>query len=210
MGKKDIAVKKWLSDKGRFSDMCNAVLFGGEQVVSAEDLERADSESDIIITDKNGKSRGVQRYRDIVMRWKQGAEFIVLACENQDKVHYAMPVRNMIYDGLTYAEQIGRMWKGQAGEKRQMTEEEFLSRMNKDDKLIPVITMVFYYGEKKWDGSRSLHGMFRKSEDKALLKVMEKYIPDYSINLIDASDPEKLCAFHTDLQLILGMLQSCL
>lgn len=57
MGKKDIAVKKWLSDKGRFSDMCNAVLFGGEQVVSAEDLERADSESDIIITDKNGKSR---------------------------------------------------------------------------------------------------------------------------------------------------------
>lgn len=207
MGKKDIAVKKWLSDKGRFSDMCNAVLFGGEQVVSAEDLERADSESDIIITDKNGKRRGVQRYRDIVMRWKQGAEFIVLACENQDKVHYAMPVRNMIYDGLTYAEQIGRMWKGQAGEKRQMTEEEFLSRMNKDDKLIPVITMVFYYGEKKWDGSRSLHGMFRKSEDKAFLKVMEKYIPDYSINLIDASDPEKLCAFHTDLQLILGMLQ---
>ena len=79
--------------------------------------------------------------------------------------------------------------------------------MNKDDKLIPVITMVFYYGEKKWDGSRSFHGMFRKSEDKALLKVMEKYIPDYSINLIDASDPEKLCAFHTDLQLILGMLQ---
>lgn len=47
MGKKDIAVKKWLSDKGRFSDMCNAVLFGGEQVVSAEDLERADSESDM-------------------------------------------------------------------------------------------------------------------------------------------------------------------
>lgn len=47
MGKKDIAAKKWLSDKGRFSDMCNAVLFGGEQVVSAEDLERADSESDM-------------------------------------------------------------------------------------------------------------------------------------------------------------------
>ena len=34
MGKKDIAVKKWLSDKGRFSDVCNAVLFGGKQVPS--------------------------------------------------------------------------------------------------------------------------------------------------------------------------------
>ncbi len=34
MGKKDIAVRKWLSDKGRFSDVCNAVLFGGKQVPS--------------------------------------------------------------------------------------------------------------------------------------------------------------------------------
>lgn len=207
MGKNDIAVRKWLSDKERFSDVCNAVLFGGEKVVLAEDLERADSESAIIITDKKGKSRGVKRYRDIVMRWKYGAELVLLACENQDKIHYAMPVRNMIYDGLAYAEQIDRMWQERKKEKETVTEEEFLSRMKKDDKLNPVITLVFYYGEKEWDGSRNLHEMFRKSKVEGVGRMISKYIPDYHINLIDASEPENLHAFHSDLQLILGMLQ---
>ena len=29
---------------------------------------------------------------------------IVLACENQDEIHYAIPVRNMLYDALNYVE----------------------------------------------------------------------------------------------------------
>ncbi len=49
-----------------------------------------------------------------------------------------------------------------------MTEDEFLSRMKKDDKLNPVITVVFYYGEKIWDGSRCLHDMFEKTRMKRL------------------------------------------
>lgn len=30
--------------------------------------------------------------------------------------------------------------------------------MKKDDRLVPVITVVVYYGEKPWDGAVSLHG----------------------------------------------------
>ncbi len=56
-------------------------------------------------------------------------------------------------------------------------------------------------------GSRCLHDMFRKNEDEGIGKTISKYIPDYHINLIDASNPENVYAFRTDLQLILGMLQ---
>lgn len=40
------------------------------------------------------------------MRWKSKAELAILAVENQERIHYAMPVRTMIYDGLSYAGQI--------------------------------------------------------------------------------------------------------
>lgn len=33
--------------------------------------------------------------------------------------------------------------------------------MKKTDKLIPVITVVVYYGEKYWDGAKSFHEMLR-------------------------------------------------
>ena len=73
MGKPDIAVKNWLSDNERFADLFNGMAFGGRLVVRAEELESMDRETDIIVTDKDGKRKGVQRYRDIVKRWKKGA-----------------------------------------------------------------------------------------------------------------------------------------
>ncbi len=38
--------------------------------------------------------------------------------------------------------------------------DEILSGIKKTDALIPVITVVVYYGEKPWDGATSLHGMW--------------------------------------------------
>ena len=34
------------------------------------------------------------------------AAYILLGIENQQKVHYAMPVRNMLYDALQYDKQV--------------------------------------------------------------------------------------------------------
>ena len=81
MGKPDIAVKNWLSDNERFADLFNGMVFGGRLVVRAEELESMDRETDIIVTDKDGKRKGVQRYRDIVKRWKKGVDLAVLTCE---------------------------------------------------------------------------------------------------------------------------------
>ncbi|MBQ9700297.1 MAG: Rpn family recombination-promoting nuclease/putative transposase, partial [Lachnospiraceae bacterium] len=209
MGKPDVAVKNWLSHKERFADLFNGCVFGGKQVVLPEELTIMNIESDIIARDKSDKRKdiAVQRFRDIVMRWKNNTVLMLLACESQDKVHYAMPVKNMLYDSLSYTNQMKDIWNGlNDEERRQINEEEFFSRFRKEDKLYPVITLVFYYGTKEWDGSIELYDMFQfdSSADKELLK---NYVPNYRINLVEPAKIEELSLFKTDLHMIFGVLK---
>lgn len=170
-------------------------------MILPEDLHLATGETDILVSDKNKKAKEVQRYRDIIMRWEQGAYLVLLACENQENVHYAMPVRNMLYDSLSYVEQIRQSWKHlESSEEQKVTGAEFLSQFRKADKLVPVITLVFYYHPDAWDGSLDLHGILRWSDDEAKNKILQKYVSNYRINLVDAGNIKELENFHTDLQ----------
>ena len=213
MGKGDVAVKRWMGRQDRFADLFNGTVFQGKQVILPEELEPADGEYDILLQDKNEKTQEIHRYRDMVMRWKKGAMLVLLACENQENIHYAMPDRNMVYDGLAYVGQIQQMWKreqniGDNKEKlKGITSAEFLSKFRKGDSLIPVITLVFYYGEEDWDGSTDLYGMLQWSGEEAWDNTMKKYISNYKLNLIDAGNMEHLENFQTDLQIIFGMLK---
>lgn len=217
MGRADIAVNQWLGDKRRFADLFNGVIFQGKQVIAPEELEPISGESDMIFMDKKKQETVSKRYRDIVMQWRQKTKLVILACEAQDKVHYAMPVRNMTYDSMSYVEQVKRVWKEQEWEgqdnkesdkkRRKLTREEFLSRFRKDDRIYPVITLVFYYDLKKWDGCTDLYGMFRLEGSVEEQAVLQKYVPNYHINLVDAGNIENLNAFRTDLQVIFGMLK---
>lgn len=113
-----------------------------------------------------------------------------------------------MYDSLSYQDQIKKKWEKHElkGEARQLSGAEYLSRFSKDDKLIPVITAVFYYGTKEWDGSVDLYGMF--AEHGFLEQdVMRKYIPNYWINLIDAENVEDVECFQTDLKEIFGLMK---
>ena len=224
MGKADIAVKNWLSDRERFADLFNGTVFGGRQVVLPEELEDMDRETDIIITDKGEKEHGVQRYRDLVKRWNHEILLAVLACEIQDKTHYAMPVRNMLQDSLTYTDQIRRLWRdrrcgkvsGRRGQERKgkaqgktghLSAEEYLSRFRKEDRIYPVITLVFYYDVKKWDGAVELYDMFRLDASLKKEILIKDYLPNYKINLLDAGSVEDVSRFQTDLQQVFGMLK---
>ncbi len=205
MGKGNAAVKQWLGNPRRFADLFNGIVFQGKQVILPEDLHLATGETDILVSDKNKKAKEVQRYRDIIMRWEQGAYLVLLACENQENVHYAMPVRNMLYDSLSYVEQIRQSWKHlESSEEQKVTGAEFLSQFRKADKLVPVITLVFYYHPDAWDGSLDLHGILRWSDDEAKNKILQKYVSNYRINLVDAGNIKELENFHTDLQEIGG------
>ena len=214
MGKADIVVNRWLEKNERFASLYNGVVFGGRQIIKPEELENLDRETDILITDKSGKAKGVERRRDIVKRWKKGADLVVLACESQERIHYAMPVRCMLYDGLTYTDQIRELRRRYGKNRKEknapsLTAEEYLSGFRKDEVIYPVITLVFYYNEKKWDGAEDLYGMFAVGEDRKIMDALRKYIPNYRMNLIDAGHMEEaqLEKFGADLQQVLGMLK---
>ena len=63
--------------------------------------------------------------------------------------------------------------------------EEFLSGFYREDRILPVITLVLYFGTAPWDGPRSLKEMMRWTVEEA-----EKYIQDYRLNLIIPAEME--------------------
>ena len=164
---------------------------------------------DIFDWDKPKQSyKTVQKYRDVfkqtVIKYNDEAAYVLLGVENQTDIHYAMPVRNMIYDALSYAEQVSA--RGYYNKKNKTAKDgvEFLSGFLKTDKLIPVITLVVYFGVEKWDGPISLHEMLDTNND-----VVLKYIQDYRINLIEPSGikEEELELFTSDLKEVLTFIK---
>ena len=82
-----------------------------------------------------------------------------------------------------------------------------MSKFRKEDKIYPVISLVFYYGLTPWDASVDLHGMFMQSDLFEKSEILKKYVPNYRLNLIDANNIENIQKFQSDLQLIFGMLR---
>ncbi len=128
----------------------------------------------------------------------------------------------MLYDSLTYTEQIRQVWKlhenkrdkgnreavdTAENEDNKITEEEYLSRFRKTDSIVPVLTLVFYYDLKQWDGAQDLYGMFGLNMQTEEGRILCKYVPNYRINLVDVGNISDLGMFHTDLQQILGVLK---
>lgn len=94
--------------------------------------------------------------------------------EGQEHIHYAMPMRVMGYDYAAYKKQYDDN-AGKYKKAKGLLDDEFISRMKKTDKFIPVIIIVVYYGEKDWDGAISLHDMLN------IPKEMVAYVNDYKM-----------------------------
>ena len=77
---------------------------------------------------------------------------LVLGIENQSNVHYAMPVRNMLYDAMQYEKQVRQLAAAHRKKHDAATSDEYLSGMSREDKITPVITLVINFGSKRWDG----------------------------------------------------------
>ena len=217
MGKADVNVNIWLSEKKRFANLFNGVIYGGRQVILPEDLEEVNPVSSVSVKNRTGKTKNMKKYRDIIMKWRNQATFVLLANESQDMVHYAMPHKVMLYDGMDYETQIRNNWKNFNDRRKQnkktgqplehLTAGEYLSRFRKKDRLIPIISLVFYYGSEPWDGPVDLYDMFRLEGTKEEKEILEKYLPNYKINLVDAERLEDVEKFSDDLQVILTMLR---
>ena len=110
MGNIDKLTTKFMNHNDVFADAFNFFIYNGEKIIDASTLKPMDSHIllDIFDWDKPKQSyKTVQKYRDVfkqaVIKYNGEAAYVLLGVENQTDIHYAMPVRNMIYDALSYA-----------------------------------------------------------------------------------------------------------
>ena len=215
MSTKDSIGKKYFINNEIFADAFNYLVYDGQQIIKAEELRELDT-TEVALPYGNGARAPVQKYRDVLKLWNammdDSAIYVILGAELQDKVHYGMPVKDGLYDMIGYSRQIDelrhsykRKNKDSADSRLVMKDDslkiklsgaEFLSGLRKGDKLIPIVTIVVYLGEKPWDGPKTLHEMLDfKSEE------MKAFVPDYKINLISPADmnDEEFAKFSTDL-----------
>ena len=199
MSKKDTITKEYMSKREHFADAFNSCVFDGKQVVKADELslqEKDPTEFGIVFA--NGEKDVVQKLRDVlkkcVIMSSDKMTFLLLGIENQSEVHYAMPVRNLLYDALNYGQQVSEIAAEHRKEKN-LRDAEFLSGFSKEDKIIPVITLTVYFGSDKWDGPRSLKEMFPKDIGEEVLRKVD----DYHLHLIIPTEIKDFSKFKTEL-----------
>ena len=187
MGTKDSKAKEYLSDNTRFSEICNYVLFDGEKVIKPENLKECDTTEVLSVFGIDKKQIVKQKWRDLLkgvsVKYTESVYIVLMGIEAQADVHYAMPVKTMIYDAMNYGEQVNEAKKQHQKNKDYKSSDEFLSGFTLEDRLTPVITITLYLGTKNWDGPRSLVEMMPHMDER-----FRPFINDYRINLLNPLD----------------------
>ncbi len=204
MGKANNAIIHYLSDKSRFADLFNAVLYGGRQVLDPEKLREISP-----VTYEDIESRGDkkppkrrERRKDLAMRYKDGAIYRIFLGEAQNDIYYALPLRNLEYQAAVYRKQYEK--KKAEHEKAEDYESfaEKVSGLKKGEKLVPVHILWIYHGEDAWDGPRSFKDLldFGNSEEEAERFSLEP-------KLICINEMEDFHLFRTELRDLMELLK---
>ena len=190
MGRKEEPMIAYYNDPGHFADLMNGWIYRGEKKLTAEQIQETDSR---YTTETNQKYR--TRYRDIAKQVKNIRVVLVVGTEIQSYVDYSMPVRGMDYDAVEYKRQIS-MIKSRWKSKR--TAKVFMSPIDKEDRLIPAITLVLYMGEEPWDAAAHLHEILDFSN---VTDEWKEYIQDYKVHVLDIchTPDERLMEFPNDI-----------
>ena len=191
--KADTITKDYVKDTGVFADIFNYYIYGGRQVILPEQLTERDSTKIALPYGADGAVVPVQKFRDVQKLYAAMTdgkiEYVLYGAENQAEIHYAMAVKNNLYDALEYAGQVEEAAKSHRKEMKQKKEQgktsadedrktpsagEFLSGFWKEDRLIPSITVTIFFGPEEWDGPLSLLEMMDVS-DPDMLACMDNY-----------------------------------
>ena len=207
-GKKDTVEKAYLSNKARFADVVNYVIFGGRQVVLPEHLVEVDSVQAMVKTKDGREPELTQKLRDLLRQVSLYAtdtcNYILVGIENQTDLHYAMPARNMLYDALSYDRQLQNIAKAHADKGDRLEKAEKTSGFAKTDTLKPVVTIVVYWSAGSWTAARSLHEMFPKNIPEEILAISA----DYRLNLVVPSEIENYELFRTGVRAVLKAMEA--
>ena len=185
-------------DNSNDADVFNGVLFDGRVVMKPEELETVDSVITYLPETENGK----KVIADKICKWCSRYVSVVVL-ENQSYVDYRMVLRVMEAEVMNYEKQRREQYQQNKQQGYEYRNDEYLSKMKKEQKLIPIITLVLYLGKDKlWDGAKSLHEMLEMDEE------VKPFVNDFKINLFDYHDCMDFSKFQTENRLLFEML-SC-
>ena len=152
MAEKDMTEKTLEAYNDVFADIVNVLLFNGRQVVKEDELT---AETPRSLYKADGMLH--EQERDVAKFWNNTNVRIALyGLENQTDIDVDIPLRIMSYDGAAYRDQL-----------------------NGQKKRYPVVTLVLYFGEKRWDSPRSLLERLEIPEE------LKPYVSDYKVNIFE-------------------------
>lgn len=203
MADTDTLTKQFVKDKEVFADAFNYFLYDGKEVIKPEQLKVVDT-TEVVVPygedDTGIRMQPVQKIRDAFYSVMTEGNKVYMLCgiENQTEPHNAMPVRNALYDFMEYAAQIQEATKAHRDAKnRGNAHQDFLSGFHRTDKLVPVYTLVVYWGSGEWDAPRSLFEMLDVKDERDYYGLN-----DWKINLIipeELTDEDAAQKFNSDL-----------
>ena len=189
--KQDLLAKRYYSDNRRFADLINGIVCNGIPIVKQEDLSEMDTET------------GQGKRRDLVRKAVFGVNFAVLGLENQEKLDYRLPLRVLGYEVGAYEHQAAEIYRAVRRNGRnsdtELSSGEYLYGFRKSDRLHPVITIILYYGEEEWNGSRDLYGIL---DFQDIPEQIRQYVQNYRIHVIDVRRMER-----TDLRQVFDLIR---
>ena len=181
MNKKDIILKKVLSNNERFASIFNNYFFKDNRIDPSKLKD-----CNIELTNESVNGEYFNRLRDLI---KEGLfktddknnNYVLFGIENQTSIDKYMAFRIMLYDALLYDYQLMNFKK------------------NKKDakiKLKPVITLVIYYGTKKWKHQYDI------IDNLDIDSRLKEYISNYSINVLSINElsDEELELYNKDIR----------
>ena len=178
---KDTALKALYRDRNYFAALFNGTILkdhpiSPENLIDQDTTEVGASDDIWLQMVRNGAKAYVEQFDDELV----GARLLeighseymllaILASENQMNVDYRIPYRVGMEMFLNYGRQIRQI---ELANKKAIDNHTFkptpeadhsgerLSYFKKTDRIVRVITLTVYYGEKPWDGPRSLEDMY--------------------------------------------------
>lgn len=178
MGQKDLTEKNLEYYPDVFADIINALLYEGNPIVSAVELQPAPTET--LYYSQQGKLRN--QFHDVSkFVTKQGIVQVQYTLENETKATRRMIFRRIGYEGAVYREQLE----------------------HKDN--YPFIGLVLYWGRKRWTPPCSVAEYFA---DRELPLETWKYINDFHLQVFQMTNLPKDVrdCFTSDMRIVVDYL----
>ena len=207
MGAIDTEAKAYLSSPDKVADAFNYWMYGGREVIRPKELKPLDTTA-IALPYGNDAKKPIQKIRDVLKLYTAMTDnkvcYLILGIEIQAATHYAMPVRNMLYDAIGYAQQVSDLVAKHKADGIKLTGGEYLTGLRKEDRLMPIITLVISLSTEDWGGPLSLHEMLAVDNKEILA-----YVQDYKLNLLSPAKiaEEDFGKFRTELGTVMQFVK---